>query len=127
MGWVRYVGFADVREVGKADLTKLGAEDGKKHTFRRFEPVEVGADTLDVLLTHSAFDGEFEEVDDPDEARQVAAERNVRPMSEQDVVGNEVSSGTSNSSGGPTRGRGSTSGAGSSTSAGGTGGNGPST
>lgn len=98
--YVQYVGFADVREITASDLKKLGVEGGKKQSFAKGEPVEVSDEVGQALLEKSAFEGEFQEVADPEEARAQAAEERDR-LTEQDLVGTG-DSGTSNESAGST-------------------------
>lgn len=102
MGYAKYVGQADVRELSAADFKRVGVEGGKKLTFRRNEPVEVDDALLESLVGHTAFEGEFQQVDDPAEAQRLADESNAGQLTEKDLVGNEADSGTSNNTGSTT-------------------------
>jgi hypothetical protein len=102
MAFVRYVGQADVRELNAADFKRVGVEGGKKLSFRRNEPVEVDDSLLESLLGHTAFESEFQEVDDPAKAQEVADQSNQGSLTEKDLVGNEANSGTSNNQGSTT-------------------------
>lgn len=92
MALVQYNGPNDVREVGVADLKRLGVEGAKKLVAPKGEAVEVSSQVLDVLLTHDAFDGEFTELKDVDQEQG----GEVEPLTEKDLVGPDVQSGTSN-------------------------------
>jgi hypothetical protein len=83
--YVQYVGASDFRELTAADFKKAGVE-GRKTTFNKGQSITVDADVADALTSNELFAGEFKEVEE-DEAE-------VDHLTEEDLVGPDVQSGT---------------------------------
>lgn len=59
---VQYTGTSDVRELGAADLAKVGVDGFRKTSFAQGDVVEVSDEAGTALVNEGLFDGEFTEV-----------------------------------------------------------------